>query len=354
MKQTAFRKIQSCGCSGPVPFFLCSTSVMTLKDPRPCINGQRRDSMIQFDHLSKEYDGIVAVNDLTTEIQSGEVFGLLGPNGSGKSTTILMLIGLIEPSAGRCLIDSVEVAKNPITVKQKIGYMPEDVGFYPSLSAEENLTYFARLFRMEPRKYKKRIPDLLSLVGLDGVTKQVGGYSKGMRQRLGLANALLNDPTLIILDEPTANLDPQGVADYRRIIADVAREGKTVFVSSHILSEVSRVCTSIGLLSKGRLIAQGKWEDLSRQLRAGNDVGITITVETRDPMPEFSHTDLISAIYSDDRKTATFIAHTDISDSVIDACTCTGVKLHGIRREGASLEDLFLSYYDTAGVPQNG
>jgi len=310
--------------------------------------------MIQFDQLSKEYDGVLAVNDLTAEIRSGEIFGLLGPNGAGKSTTILMLIGLIEPTEGRCLIDGVEVARNPITVKQHIGYMPEDVGFYPGLTAEENLTYFARLFRMEPADYRKRIPDLISLVGLDGVTKQVGGYSKGMRQRLGLANALLNDPTVIILDEPTANLDPQGVADYRRIIAGVAREGKTVFVSSHILSEVSRVCTSIGLLSKGRLIAQGKWEDLSRELRAGDDVKITITVETRDPMPDISHADLVSAVYSEDRKAATLVAHTDLSDSVIDACMRAGVRLHGIRREGASLEDLFLSYYETAGVPQNG
>ena len=311
-------------------------------------------NMIQFDHLCKEYDGVLAVNDLTAEIQSGEIFGLLGPNGAGKSTTILMLIGLIEPTEGRCLIDGVEVARNPIAVKQHIGYMPEDVGFYPSLTAEENLVYFARLFRMERAQYQKRIADLLSLVGLDGVTKNVSGYSKGMRQRLGLANALLNDPSVIILDEPTANLDPQGVADYRRIIAGVAKEGKTVFVSSHILSEVSRVCTSIGLLSKGRLIAQGKWEDLSRVLRVGDEAGITITIETRDPMPEFTHADLVSSTYTDDRKTATLVTHTDISDSVIDACARAGVRLHGIRREGASLEDLFLSYYEKAGVPQNG
>lgn len=310
--------------------------------------------MIQFDHLSKEYDGIRAVNDLTTEIPTGEIFGLLGPNGSGKSTTILMLIGLVEPSGGRCLIDGVEVAKNPIKVKQHIGYMPEDVGFYPILSAEENLTYFAKLFHMESREYKKRIPDLLSLVGLDGVTKQVGGYSKGMRQRLGLANALLNDPSLIILDEPTANLDPQGVADYRRIISGVTQEGKTVFVSSHILSEVSRVCTSIGLLSKGHLIAQGKWEDLSRRLRIDENSRVTIFVETRDPMPEFSHVDLVSATYADNRKAATLVAHADISDFIIDACMRAGVRLHGIRQEGASLEDLFLSYYENTGVPQNG
>jgi len=310
--------------------------------------------MIQFEHLTKDYNGILAVNDLTTEIPTGEIFGLLGPNGSGKSTTILMLIGLIEPTAGSCRIDGIEVAKNPIKVKQHIGYMPEDVGFYQSLSAEENLMYFARLFRMEQREYRKRIPDLISLVGLDGVSKQVGGYSKGMRQRLGLANALLNDPSVIILDEPTANLDPQGVNDYRRIISGVAKEGKTVLVSSHILSEVSRVCTSIGLLSKGQMIAQGKWEDLSRQLMVQDTARVTFYIETRDPMPEFSHPDIISASYSEDRRSATLAAHSDISDAVIDACSTAGVRLHGIRREGTSLEDLFFSYYQATGVPGNG
>ena len=309
--------------------------------------------MIQFDHLSKEYGGIRAVDDLTAEIPSGEIFGLLGPNGAGKSTTILMLVGLIEPSAGCCRIDGIEVATNPIVVKKHIGYMPEDVGFYPMLTAEENLTFFAKLFRMEPREYKKRIPDLMLLVGLDGVTKQVGGYSKGMRQRLGLANALLNDPAIIILDEPTANLDPQGVADYRRIISGVAHEGKTVFVSSHILSEVSRVCTSIGLLSKGRLIAQGRWEDLSRQLQAGENSRVTVVIEARDPVPDFTHPDLISATYSDDRRIATLVARSDISNAVIDICTRVGVRLHGIRQEGTSLEDLFLSYYQAGGVPEH-
>jgi ABC-2 type transport system ATP-binding protein len=309
--------------------------------------------MIQFDHLSKVYDGIPAVSDLNAEIPSGEVFGLLGPNGAGKSTTILMLTGLIEPTAGCCRINGTEVATNPIAVKQRIGYMPEDVGFYPMLTAEENLVYFARLFRMDAKQYNRRIADLLSLVGLDGVTKKVGGYSKGMRQRLGLANALLNNPEVIILDEPTANLDPQGVADYRRIIAGVAQEGKTVFVSSHILSEVRRVCTSIGLLSQGRLIAMGRWEDLSRQLQAGNNSRMTVVVEARDPLPEFTHPDLISVTYSGDRRDVTIVARSDISNAVVDTCARTGVRLHGIRKEGVSLEDLFLSYYQAGGVPEH-
>jgi ABC-2 type transport system ATP-binding protein len=305
--------------------------------------------MIQLDHVSKEYNGIAAVDDLTTEIATGEIFGLLGPNGAGKSTTILMLIGLIEPTAGRCLINSIEVAKNPVAVKQQIGYMPEDVGFYPTLTAEENLVYFAKLFHMNSAIYRKRIDELLVLVDLDGVTKPVGGYSKGMRQRLGIANALLNDPSLILLDEPTANLDPRGVADYRRIIKEVAGEGKTVVVSSHILPEVSKVCTSIGLLLKGRLIAQGRAEDLERQLIPHTTGQVTLLIETREPMPQLSHPELIEAIYNLDRTQVTLIAKSDIRDEIIDAFIEGEIGIREISLKRTTLEDMFLSYYQIAG-----
>ncbi|MFA4860635.1 ABC transporter ATP-binding protein [Methanoregula sp.] len=305
--------------------------------------------MIQLEHLSKEYNGVRAVNDLTAEIPDGEIFGLLGPNGAGKSTTILMLVGLIEPSAGRCLVNGLDVARDPITVKQQIGYMPEDVGFYPSLSAEENLTYFGRLYGMDIRTCTRRYSELLPLVGLDGVKKDVGGYSKGMRQRLGLAKALLNDPSVIILDEPTANLDPQGVADYRQIIRNVAREGKTVVVSSHILEEVSRVSTSVGILSAGRLVAQGSWQNLARDIAAHSPCHVTIHIETQDPIPEFSHPDLISIAYDHEQHGAVIIARSDIRDEVADHLAEHGVRLRGLSREGLSLEETFLSYYQVAG-----
>ncbi len=305
--------------------------------------------MIQFDHLTKEYNGIPAVNDLTTGIAPGEIFGLLGPNGAGKSTTILMLVGLIEPTSGCCRIDGIEVTKNPVAVKNMIGYMPEDVGFYSKLTAEENLAYFAKLYHMDRKRYQKRIDDLLVLTGLDGITKPVGGFSKGMRQRLGIANALLNDPGLIILDEPTANLDPPGVADYRRIIRDVSREGKTVIVSSHILPEVSRVCTSIGLLLKGRLIAQGRVEDLDRQLMPQIIGQSTILIETRDPMPEFTHQDLISAEYNPDRTRGEFTVKSDIRYDIVEALAAGKIGIREIVLKRATLEDLFLSYCRVGG-----
>jgi len=301
--------------------------------------------MIQLEHLTKTYNGVDAVHDLTTEIREGEIYGLLGPNGAGKSTTILMLTGLIEPSAGRCLVAGLDVARNPVETKQRIGYMPEDVGFYPGLTAEENLAYFAKLYGMDPALRRKRIADLLVTVGLDGVFKQVGGYSKGMRQRLGLAKALLNDPAVIILDEPTANLDPQGVTDYRRIITGVAREGKTIVVSSHILAEVSRVCTRVGILSRGRLIAEGVWQDLAGQLASTNRGPVGFHIETRDPMPAFTHPEIVSATYSDDRCEATLTAETDIRDYVADLLHDHGVRIREIARQEISLEETFLSYY---------
>src|SRR5690606_16316634 len=139
-------------------------------------------------------------------------------------------------------VDGIEVAKDPLAVKKIIGYLPEDVGFYGNLTAEQNLDYFARFYGMDAKERKTRIAELLELVHLDGVTQKAGEYSRGMKQRLGLAQALINDPKVLFLDEPTANLDPEAVAEYRDLVHRLAREGKTIFVSSHILSEVTQVC----------------------------------------------------------------------------------------------------------------
>ncbi|TAJ45488.1 ABC transporter ATP-binding protein [Methanofollis fontis] len=300
--------------------------------------------MIRCEHLTKVYNGVAAVDDLCLEIPPGEIFGLLGPNGAGKSTTILMLIGLIEPTSGACFIDGIEVAKNPIEVKHRIGYMPEDVGFYATLTAEENLEYSARLFGMDAAERRKRIPDLLSLVGLDGIEKQVGGYSKGMRQRLGLARALINDPSLIILDEPTANLDPQGVADYRRIIGETADNGTTVLVSSHILSEVNRVCTAAAILARGRLVASGTRDDLTGAATLDQE-GIAIRIETYSPMPPFDDPAILSADYSETRQEARIVAQTDIRERIADRLLRANVPVRRIEAEQPDLEEVLLSYY---------
>jgi ABC-2 type transport system ATP-binding protein len=298
--------------------------------------------MIRCDHLTRVYDGVPAVDDLCLEVPAGEVFGLLGPNGAGKSTTILMLVGLIQPTSGACSIDGIEVAAHPIEVKKKIGYMPEDVGFYADLTAEENLAYAARFYRLNEGEQRERIRDLLALVGLDGVGTKVGGYSRGMRQRLGLARALVNDPAVVILDEPTANLDPRGVLDYRRIVKGLADRGTTVLVSSHILSEVSKVCTSVGILARGRLVASGDREMLSR---AAMQDRVTIDIETVTPMPRLMSPEILSAEFSQDACSARIVAKNDISAFIAKTLHAEGTILRRLAVEMPDMEEILLSYY---------
>ena len=301
--------------------------------------------MIKTENLTKEYNGNKAVDGLNLEIAEGDIFGFLGPNGAGKSTTILMLVGLIEPTEGKCIINDIEVARNPLKVKEIIGYLPEDVGFYGNMTAEQNLDYFARFYPIDADERKKRIEELLELVQLASVSQKVGGYSRGMNQRLGLARALLNDPKVLFLDEPTANLDPEGVFQYRELIKQLSDEGKTIFVSSHILSEVSKVCNTIGIISKGTLIARGSLEELKSELGRVGAENLRIIVETIEPLPEIEHEDILSAEYSETKRKVIIVAKSDLRDYISSCLFEKRVKIKEMRMEEPTLEDVFLSVY---------
>ena len=301
--------------------------------------------MIKTENLTKVYNGKKAVDNLNLEIAEGNVFGFLGPNGAGKSTTILMLVGMIEPTEGKCFINDIEVARNPLKVKEIIGYLPEDVGFYGNMTAEQNLDYFARFYAMDANEREKRIKELLMLVKLNGVSQKVGEYSRGMNQRLGLAKALLNDPKVLFLDETTANLDPEGVFQYRELIKQLSDEGKTVFVSSHILSEVSKVCKTIGIISKGTLIARGTLEELKKELGRGGAENKRILVETVEPMPEIEHEDIITAEYNENKRRVIIESKSDVRDYISSCLFKKRVKIKEMRMEEPTLEDVFLSVY---------
>ena len=302
--------------------------------------------MIKTENLTKVYNGIKAVDSLNLEIAKGDIFGFLGPNGAGKSTTILMLVGMIEPTEGKCIINDIEVARNPLKVKEIIGYLPEDVGFYGNMTAEQNLDYFARFYAaVDASERKKRIEELLELVQLASVSQKVGGYSRGMNQRLGLAQALLNDPEVLFLDEPTANLDPEGVFQYRELIKQLSDEEKTIFVSSHILSEVSKVCNTIGIISTGTLIANGTLEELKKELGRVGAENQKIFVEAVEPLPEIEHEDIISAEYSENKRKAIIEAKSDIRDYISSSLFEKGVKVKELRAEEPTLEDVFMSVY---------
>jgi ABC-2 type transport system ATP-binding protein len=225
-------------------------------------------NIIELADLTKKYGSFTAVDHLSLKIRKGEIFGLLGPNGAGKSTTILMMLGLTEPTSGSARVCDIDPTSNPIEVKRKVGYLPEDVGFYPDRSGMENLMFTAMLNHMSGREAKQKVVQMLDRVGLsDAAVKKTGQYSRGMLQRLGLADVLIKDPEVIILDEPTMGLDPNGIREFLELIVRLSRqEGLTVLFSSHDLHQVQKVCDRVGLFVSGSLLAEGNIQALSQKL----------------------------------------------------------------------------------------
>ena len=232
-----------------------------------------QSSTIEISNLTRKYGNFTAVDNLTLSIDKGEIFGLLGPNGAGKSTTILMMMGLTEPTSGSVRVCGLNPVRQPIEVKKRVGYLPEDVGFYDDLTGPENLIYTARLNGISEREAEERARRLLQRVGLgEEIEKKAGKYSRGMRQRLGLADVLIKNPEVIILDEPTLGIDPSGIRDFLGLIVSLSREeGITVLFSSHHLHQVQQVCDRVGIFVKGRLLAQGVIASLARQLFADSE-----------------------------------------------------------------------------------
>ncbi|MCS7285737.1 MAG: ABC transporter ATP-binding protein [Anaerolineae bacterium] len=214
--------------------------------------------------LTKRYGELVAVDKLNLKVQEGEVFGLLGPNGSGKTTTILMLLGLTEPTSGSVRVLGFDPTRQPLSVKSRVGYLPELVGFYDDLTARENMIYIAKLNGLSRREAYKRIEQALEQVGLKDVAdKPVAAFSRGMRQRLGLAEILIKNPSLIILDEPTQGLDPEGAREFLEMVKELKRRGITVLLSSHILSQVQKICDRVGLFHRGKMVLEGTVSELA-------------------------------------------------------------------------------------------
>jgi len=224
-------------------------------------------AIIEAEGLTKKYGHQIAVNNLNLQIRKGEVFGFLGPNGAGKTTTLLMFLGLTEPTSGKVRVVGFDPTRNPFHVKEKVGYLPENVGFYDDMDARQNLQYIARLNRIPDKVSAVRIDESLKVVGLlEEVKKKVGTYSKGMRQRLGIAEVLIKEPELIFLDEPTIGLDPDGTNRMLDLIHSLSREKNiTIFLSSHLLDQVQRICDRVGIMIKGDLVAIGPIRELAEK-----------------------------------------------------------------------------------------
>jgi len=308
-------------------------------------------AVVETSNLSKRYRETLAVNALTLTVQEGEIFGFLGPNGAGKTTTILMLLGLTEPTSGQVAVCGFNPTRESLEVKRRVGYLPENPGFYDDISAKENLLYMARLNRIPEDQARRRTADVLEQVGLaDDGRRLVKEYSRGMKQRLGIAEVLVKNPTAIILDEPTLGIDPDGAIRILEIIKNLNRQqGLTVMLSSHQLQQVQEICSRVGIIVKGKLIVQGQMDELGKSILKGRQWNFLLEVRG---MADGLERDLQSIAGVDEiekRPLGWFLRCTsDVRPEVVDTVRRRGLQLLQLRSEDPTLEEIYLKYFREA------
>jgi ABC-2 type transport system ATP-binding protein len=317
--------------------------------------------------LTKRYGDLVAVDDLTLELRRGEIFGLLGQNGAGKTTTILMLLGLTEPSAGRARVLGLDPARRPREVKRRVGYLPDAVGFYGNMTGRENLRYTARLNGLAPDAAEPRIAELLTDVGMsDRADDLTETYSRGMLQRLGIADALVKSPEILILDEPTTAIDPIGVIEILDLLRRLSRDlGITILLSSHLLNQVQSVCDRIGIFAYGRLIGLGTVAELAARFDQ-ESVRIEVGFDAAEGVDEVAERDRIAAALAGiagvrratggTSPTAPWTVEVEepeieprVRREILALAAATGLGLSSIRSVMPSLEDIYRSAVERRG-----
>jgi ABC-2 type transport system ATP-binding protein len=305
------------------------------------------DNVIEVQDLTKRYNGTAVVNGISFSVARGEIFGLLGPNGAGKTTTILMLLGLSDISSGRARVLGYDPAREPLAVKRRVGYLPDQVGFYDNLTAAENLRYAARLMGIERGEREGKIRASLAHVGLaDVMDQRVGTFSRGMRQRLGLAEILIKDAQIAILDEPTSGLDPQATVELLNIIRELKHQGVSVLLSSHLLERVQSVCDRVALFNQGNIALLGTVPDLGREVLGG---GFRVEVEAEGQ----GLAERIAAIPGVQRVEAAganrvlLFADRDVRPEAAAAVVAAGGRLLRLSVEEPSLEAIYTRYFQT-------
>ena len=305
------------------------------------------DSVLETKGLTKHYGDFIAVDHLDLSVKKGEVFGLLGPNGAGKTTTILMLLGLTEPTKGKVSVLGFDPARQPLSVKARVGYMPDEVGFYDDLSARENLVYIAKLNGISRDQIKKRVEDAIERVHLtDVIDHRTGTFSRGMRQRLGLADVLIKKPQLIIMDEPTQGLDPELAHEFLGMIHSLKEEGTTILLSSHLLHQVQVICDRVGLFNKGKMVIQGTVPELARKV-LGGAYRIQIEAEGQSAqllkalksLQDVNKVNRVNGAYEIE-------ASDDVRADAADAVIKAGGRLRGLNVESQSLDDIYTHYFE--------
>jgi len=299
--------------------------------------------MIETQGLTKRYGDLTAVSDLNLRVEKGEIYGFLGPNGAGKTTTIMMLLGILEPTEGTVRLFGKSMDSDYFNIKRRIGVLAEHQYFYEDMTAAEYLRFFGELYRVDD--IDKRIDHVLGLVNLAHRKNELlKGYSKGMRQKLGLARALLHDPEVLILDEPVSSLDPYGIKEVRDILMEENRKGKTMFISSHILSEIERTCHRVGIMNKGRLLAEDTMADLKRRLMDEVQVDVELeavspnVVQALDALPFVVSTEVVQ-----NRVRIKTKADQDYRGRISSTITQAGGVVLSLSRHEMSLEEAFVT-----------
>ena len=305
--------------------------------------------MIQVENITKRYGTFVAVDGINFEIEEGEIVGFLGPNGAGKSTTMNMITGFIEPTSGRIIVDGYDISKKPKKAKRQIGYMPEGVPLYGDLTVKEFVTYMAELKGVPKKQKKEMVAKAIQETGLEDVeNKLTRNLSRGYKQRVSMAGALVSEPKVIILDEPTVGLDPKQVTEIRALIKELGKE-HTVILSSHILSEVSQICNRVIIINKGKIVAIDTPENLEKKVVDEN--AIHVTVEDLENKMEIIKEKLeniqeISLVKENEDGTKKYMITApegiDLRKNIFEVFAKEGITIFEMKKVDATLEDAFM------------
>lgn len=300
--------------------------------------------MLEIKNLNKRYGKFYAVNDLNLSIQEGEIFGFVGPNGAGKSTTMKIICGLLTATSGEVMVDGVDALRHNNKIKEKIGYMPDFFGVYDDLKVDEYLDFYASIYKIKDANRQKTISDLLELVDLGHKRDAyVDNLSRGMKQRLCLARSLIHNPKLLILDEPASGLDPRARVEMKAILKNLKDMGKTILISSHILSELAEMCTSIGVIDSGKLVISGTVSEIMQQIYSKKLIKIKVNDKLEDAvmiLKEFPFVDKITS--GENTIQAGFDGGDEDMSRVLNALVSRAIPVATFAQLDGNLEDVFM------------
>lgn len=300
--------------------------------------------MLEIKDLYKNYGHFTALNGLNLELKKGELFGFVGPNGAGKTTTMRIVAGLLKPDQGEVLVDGISIKKDMQKIKDKIGYMPDFFGVYDNLKTIEYMEFYASIYGMTSKQSKNMIHKLLELVNLeDQAENYVDGLSRGMKQRLCLARCLIHDPELLILDEPASGLDPRARFEMKDILKELNRQGKTIIISSHILPELSQMCSTIGIIQKGSMVLKGTVKEIMNQMNTSNPITIQVLEGQDKILTILKQNPLVENIaIKGNNFSVGFKGEKGEEAKLLTSLVENGIHISAFGRQEGSLENLFI------------